>query len=161
MDDADGVVGGDQMRFKHVNVTARDVVRLSKFYETVFGCKPRGPNEQMSGEIVYKVAGLPPNAELVGAWLSLPGVGDDGPSLEIFQYTEMHERPTPPVNQPGFGHISFEVSDIEETLNAVLAAGGTRQGEITTFEGPENTSRFVFVRDPEGNVLELEQHESA
>ena len=53
-------------------------------------------SEKMSGEIVYKVAGLPPDAELVGAWLSLPGVGGDGPFLEIFQSTEMHERATPP-----------------------------------------------------------------
>ena len=149
------------MKFGHVSMVARDVVSRAKFYETVFGCTPRGPRGTMSGEIVYKVAGLPPNAELVGAWLSLPGVGGDGPFLEIFQYTEMYERPTPSVNQPGFGHIGFEVSDVEETLNTVLAAGGTRQGEIAAFEGPRSTSKYVFVRDPEGNVLELEQHESA
>ncbi len=73
----------------------------------------------------------------------------------------MHERATPSVNQPGFAHIGFEVSDIEETLNAVLAAGGTRQGEITALEGPRSTSKYVCARDPEGSVLELEQHESA
>ncbi len=111
--------------------------------------------------LVHKVAGLPPDAELEGAWLSLPGVGGAGPFLEIFQYTEMHERPTPPVNQPGFGHIGFENSDVEETPNAVLANGGTRQGQIRAIEGPRRASKYVFARDPEGNVLELEQHETA
>ncbi len=61
------------------------------------------------------------------------------------------------MNEPGFGHLSFEVEDIHATLAAIIAAGGTALGEITDFGSAEKSSLIVYVRDPEGNVLELEQ----
>ena len=142
------------MKFKHISVVARDTDRLAEFYKTVFGCEDRRPRKTMSGELVSQGIGVS-NAEIYAAWLTLPGV--DGPFLEIFEYKNIHDRPTPEVNQPGYGHISFEVEDIRATYAAVIEAGGMSLGEITDFGTAETPFLFVYVRDPEGNVVELEQ----
>ncbi len=142
------------MKFTHVNLVARDTDRLADFYKTVFGCDDLYPRETMSGEALSRGNGVP-NAEIYGAWLSLPGF--DGPYLEIFEYKTAHDRPIPPVNQPGYGHISFEVEDIHATLDVVIEAGGMPLGEITDFGTAEAPFLYVYVRDPEGNIVELEQ----
>lgn len=87
--------------------------------------------------------------------MSLPGT--DGLFLEIFQYKTIHDRPTPPVNQPGYGHLSFEVEDIHATFDAVIKAGGMPLGKITDLGTADVPLLCVYVRDPEGNVVELEQ----
>ena len=135
-------------------MVARDTDRLAEFYKKVFSCDDTGPRRSMSGELLSQGNGVP-NAEIYAAWLSLPGI--DGPFLEIFEYKDTDDRPTPPVNQPGYGHISFEVEDIHATYDAVIAAGGTPLGKITDFGSPEAPFLYVYVRDPEGNVVELEQ----
>jgi hypothetical protein len=38
----------------------------------------------------------------------------------------------------------------------VIAAGGNRLGEVAEREGPSGaTARFVYMRDPEGNIIDL------
>ena len=142
------------MKFTHVSMVARDTDRLADFYKTVFDCDDLYPRKKMSGELLSQGNGVP-DAEIYAAWLSLPGV--DGPFLEIFEYRNSQDCPAPPVTQPGYGHISFEVKDIQATVNAIIEAGGTPLGKITDFGTAEAPYIYVYVRDPEGNVVELEQ----
>ena len=55
-------------------------------------------------------------------------------------------------------HMAFEVNDIDERLARLLAAGGETLGEIVsaTVEGVGDV-RFVYARDPEGNIVELQE----
>lgn len=142
------------MKFKHVSIVARDTDGLAEFYKTVCGCEDRRPRKTMSGEKISQGNGVP-DAEIYSAWLTLPGV--EGPFLEILEYKNTHDRPTPLVNEPGYGHISFEVENIQATLAAVFEAGGKPLGEITDFGTADAPFLIVYVRDPEGNVVELEQ----
>ncbi|WP_108880868.1 VOC family protein [Anderseniella sp. Alg231-50] len=142
------------MKFSHVSMVARDTDRLAEFYKTVFDCEDTVERWHMSGEQLSRGNGVP-NSEIYAAWLSLPGA--DGPFLEIFQYKNIQDRPTPSVNQPGYGHICFEVKNIEAKLDAVIEAGGAALGEITDLGTAEAPVLCVYVRDPEGNVVELEQ----
>ena len=142
------------MKFGHVSIVARDTDCLADFYKSVFGCEDAVERWNMSGELLSRGNGLP-NSEIYAAWLSLPGV--DGPFLEIFQYKDIQDRPMPSVNQPGYGHISFEVEDIHATFDAVIEAGGAPVGKITDLGTAEAPCLCVYVRDPEGNVIELEQ----
>lgn len=98
---------------------------------------------------------LPPNSQIYSIWLSLPDV--DGPFLEIQEYKDTQDRPQPRVNEPGFEHLSFEVKNIKTTLADVLEAGGKPLGEVTDFGAVNRPYLIVYVRDPEGNILELEQ----
>lgn len=52
---------------------------------------------------------------------------------------------------PGFNHLSFRVSSIQDTINALRAVG------IEIEEGPLSLGGeiAVFVRDPDLNVVEL------
>jgi predicted enzyme related to lactoylglutathione lyase len=58
------------------------------------------------------------------------------------------------------GHLAFHVDDVEATLAAVLATGGSTLGEVVHREYPElGTLAAVYARDPEGNILELQNWE--
>jgi predicted enzyme related to lactoylglutathione lyase len=146
-------------RFVHTNLIARDWRRLASFYEQVFGCSPVPPERHLSGRWLEEATGLP-GAEIRGIHLRLPGHGDKGPTLEVFQYSPRMDRPSVAVNRPGFGHIAFAVQDVEAARQAVLAAGGGEVGALTTVPIPgAGAVTFVYLTDPEGNILELQRWE--
>jgi catechol 2,3-dioxygenase-like lactoylglutathione lyase family enzyme len=143
-------------RFFHTNLVSRDWKKLVWFYQDIFGCTPRGPERDMSGEWLERVTALP-GARLRGRHLSLPGYGEEGPTLEIFSYDEMSERTRCQPNDPGFSHIAFVVEDVGTALEMV-AAGGSKVGEMimTEVEGV-GSLQVVYTRDPEGNIVELQK----
>jgi predicted enzyme related to lactoylglutathione lyase len=144
-------------RYVHTNLIARDWKRLVRFYTDVFGCKPKGPERDMSAAWLDSVTSLR-NAHLTGVHLRLPGYGEGGPTLEIFSYDELVERGLPVSNQCGFAHIAFAVDDVDQALQAVIAAGGGAVGEIATTEvDGVGVLRVVYARDPEGNIVELQK----
>ncbi|MHC5012514.1 MAG: VOC family protein, partial [Planctomycetota bacterium] len=98
-----------------------------------------------------------PEASLEGVHLTLPGHGPDGPTLEIFTYGTTEDRPEGAPNARGLGHLAFEVDDVAGALADVLAHGGRAVGEVTERE-VQGVGRltFVYARDPEGNVLEIQ-----
>ena len=145
-----------QARYAHTNLIAQDWRALAEFYQRVFGCVPVPPERDLSGPIMEAGTGLP-GAHLRGMHLRLPGYGDAGPTLEIFNYSSLEQRPATAVNRPGFGHIAFAVEDVDAARDAVLAAGGRAVGEVVTT--PISTGARVtwcYVTDPEGNVIELQ-----
>lgn len=143
-------------RFGHVNIVARDWRRLAEFYTRVFGCTFVPPERDLSGPVLEAGTGVP-GATIHGAHLRLPGLGPDGPTLEIFEYGSGPERPASAVNRPGLGHIAFAVPDVAAARDAVLAAGGGVVGEVVT-TGTSDGRRvtWTYVTDPEGNILELQ-----
>ncbi|HEU5310791.1 MAG TPA: VOC family protein, partial [Candidatus Eisenbacteria bacterium] len=144
-------------RYVHTNLVARDWPLLASFYVETFGCVILSPERDYSGSDLSAGTGIP-NARLRGAHLRLPGYGDSGgPTLEIFQYDpEGTAEAAPPANRPGFGHIAFTVPSVPDARREVLARGGSTHGEIVTLElstGAKVT--WCYVRDPEGNLVEL------
>ena len=65
-----------------------------------------------------------------------------------------------PPNKRGFSHIAFEVDDVQTTLNMIEQLGGEANGHITkrTVVGVGEIT-FVYARDPEGNLIELQRWE--
>jgi len=143
-------------RFVHTNLIARDCEALARFYESVFGCVRVPPARD------YQSAELDAGTGLVGTrlrgWhLRLPGHGESGPTLEIFSYEPPGAEAARSISSPGFGHIAFEVQDVEASREEVLAAGGGSIGEVVTLETADG--RWVvwcYVADPEGNAIELQ-----
>lgn len=143
--------------FAHVNLVAKDWRRLARFYEQVLGCVPVPPERKLEGEQLERATGVP-GAAIRGAHLRLPGLGEQGPTLEIFQYVKHAGSGPAAVNRPGFAHIAFAVDDVKAARDAVLAAGGGSVGEIVTL--PITDTRvvtFAYVTDPEGNIIELQR----
>jgi predicted enzyme related to lactoylglutathione lyase len=143
-------------RYTHTNLVARNWRNLAKFYEEVFGCVPVPPERDLEGEGLERGSGVR-GARLKGIHLRLPGYGSTGPTLELFEYENEVDRELPIPNHPGWGHVAFEVDDVSATLKAVLAAGGSRLGEVVTLAVPEaGTITWTYARDPEGNIIELQ-----
>ena len=112
-------------RFGHVNVIARDWRSLADWYTRVFGCEFVPPERDYSGPDLAAGTGVP-GASLRGAHLRLPGLGDAGPTLEIYQFGSMPEGLPPAMNRPGFQHIAFAVPSVVDARAAVVAAASGR-----------------------------------
>ncbi len=144
------------MRFAHTNIVAKDWIKLADFYSSVFGCTARSPIRRQSGEWLTRGTGVR-NASFEGVHLALPGYGDDGPTLEIFQYGEIESSPQGPANRQGFAHIAFEVDDVETVAEDMLVHGGTLEGTITRHPVANvGVITFIYARDPEGNLVEIQ-----
>ncbi len=125
-------------RYVHTNLIARDWHRLA------------GP--------VFDAGTGVKDARLTGMHLRMPGGGATGPTLEIFNYSNLEAAPTPAVNRPGFAHIAFAVDSVEDARKEFLSAGGTPVGDVvtlTTSAGSKVT--WCYVADPEGNIVELQR----
>lgn len=148
-----------QARYVHTNIIARDWRKLAGFYEKVLGCRPVPPERNLTQPWVAQASGVP-GAEIHGVHLRLPGYGEEGPTLEIFQYNTLKEGEAPAINRPGLAHLAFAVANVAAALEAVLAAGGGQLGDLVWVE-VTGVGRLVFVyaSDPEGNLLELQKWE--
>jgi predicted enzyme related to lactoylglutathione lyase len=142
--------------FGHVNIIARDWKRLSRFYQSVFGCVPVPPRRQLSGDWLEAGTGVA-GAALEGEHLRLPGHGTEGPTLEIYSYAGMLDKPEVAANRLGLGHLAFQVPAVEATLERVVDEGGRPLGSVSSVPAPgRNRLTFVYACDPEDNVIELQ-----
>jgi predicted enzyme related to lactoylglutathione lyase len=143
-------------RFAHTNLVAVDWRALAEFYIRLFGCEVVPPERDFQGAALDAGTGLS-GAHLRGVHLRLPGYGHNGPTLEIYNYAGLVERPPVAVNRPGYGHIAFGVDDVTAARQAVLEAGGAAVGEVVTLQTSTGTRvTWCYVTDPEGNILELQ-----
>lgn len=147
------------MRYAHTNIAAQDWKLLSEFYVEVFNCKIKPPQRNLSGAWLDQATGLT-DANLEGVHLLLPGYDENGPTLEIFTYKEMQENNQIMANHVGFTHIAFEVDDVTKTLDCALNKGASTLGAVTEKKvDGVGILRFVYLRDPEGNILEIQSWE--
>jgi predicted enzyme related to lactoylglutathione lyase len=143
-------------RFGHVNLIARDWRALADFYRRVFGCVDVPPERDYSGPDLSRGTGVP-DAALRGVHLRLPGLGPDGPTLEIYQYSTGPGALPPAANRPGFAHIAFAVPDVAAARDIILAEGGSAVGDVVTLQTADGRRvTWTYVTDPEGNILELQ-----
>ncbi len=148
------------IQFKHSNLIAKDWRRLSDFYQKIFECVPVPPERDLSGKWLDHVTGIK-DAQISGIHLRLPGFGENGPTLEIFQYGSMPDHPAVYPNTPGFSHIAFAVDEVSEIVRAVFDHGGSAVGELTTVDVPGVGLLTVqYVADPEGNIIEIQKIET-
>ena len=146
-------------KFVHVNIIASNWHKLAEFYIQVFGCEPVPPERNLSGEWLDKGTGIS-GAEIKGIHLRLPGYDNIGPTLEIFQYSKNKKRSNTSINREGIGHIAFQVDNIEEFKKVILEWGGILVGETVTLNvNGAGTISFLYLTDPEGNIIELQKWE--
>ncbi len=143
-------------RYVHTNIIAKDASRLIAFYKSVLHCESINETRDLSGKWLDGLTGLN-GAHITGEHLLLPGYGKDHPTLEIFSYDTLKEAVPAEVNRCGIAHIAFEVDDVEGTLAEIIEAGGSSVGEVVTAIYPNDLEAvFVYAKDPEGNILELQ-----
>ena len=143
------------MRFGHVNLVARDWELLADFYCRHLGCVRLAPVRDLQGPLVDAGVGVA-DARIRGVHVRLPGYGDIGPTLEIYRYDPLIEV-TSSVRRSGFGHLAFQVDDIEATRQALVPGGGSCIGDIVTTRAGDRRVSWCYVADPEGNAIELQR----
>lgn len=88
----------------------------------------------------------------------MPGYGDTGPTLEIYQYKAMEEKLATAANRKGFDHIAFSVDNIQDPLDLILSKGGRAIGKIVSVEvSGVGQITFTYAADPEGNLIEIQK----
>jgi len=143
------------IKYAHTNIITKDWKKLARFYEIVFNCVPVPPIRNYQGDWLDKGTGVL-NAHIQGIQLRLPGDSDKGPTLEIYQYSEMINTERPIANQIGFGHIAFQVEDIAKLLAIALKNGATKIGELSEHRFDNmGVFSFIYISDPDGNIIEL------
>ena len=145
------------IRYAHTNIITDDWKRLADFYIAVFDCKPLLPERDLYGEWLDRATSIK-NAHLRGIHLRMPGYEDNLPTLEIFQYDNNENAQATMANRKGFGHIAFRVDDVPKMLDRMLQNGGSRVGELVETE-VANVGKltFVYAKDIDGNIVELQQ----
>ncbi|HEY4299313.1 MAG TPA: VOC family protein [Candidatus Didemnitutus sp.] len=147
-------------QYRHTNLIAADWRTLARFYEDLFGCVRVPPERDLSGPDMERGTGVE-NARLTGVHLRLPGWGESGPTLEIFSYGLNDVLAPGMPNRTGYGHLAFSVPDVAAARDAVVAAGGSEHGAIVTTRAGDKAITWVYVRDPEGNLVELQSVSTA
>ena len=145
------------IKFAHINLVSKDYKKLAKFYIDTLGCTPVLPERDLKGRWLDKATGIK-DAHIKGVHLRMPGYGEEGPTLEIFQYQDQDSSVNKKLNTNGFSHIAFQVEDVAKTAQAMLNEGGTDIGEYSEVD-IEDVGRliFMYIKDPEGNIVELQK----
>ena len=138
----------------HISITAYYANNLAQFYMKALDMKVLRPATRLNGAVISCGNGLP-NSDINCIWLAFPKTKK--PFLEIVTNSDCIAEAPRAVNAPGLAHIAFEVSEIHRTVERVLHFGGSLQGELVNLGSQDRPNFCVYVRDPEGNVLELEQ----
>jgi catechol 2,3-dioxygenase-like lactoylglutathione lyase family enzyme len=137
------------LRFDHVGVIVDDIDAVSDFFLALgFEREWRGSVE---GEVVDRINGLDGIRNEVEMIRTPDGTG----KLELIKYHEPADPDTPhpfPPNRLGFRHIAIEIEDVNGTVDRLRGDGFHEVGEVQDYE---NSYRLVYIRGPEGLIVEL------
>ena len=143
-------------RYGHTNLIAKDWRALARFYEEQFGCTPVPPERDFKGRDLERGTGIP-GAELRGVHLRLPGHGArraDARNLQLQRPGGQAVRGSQPAG--------VRTHRVRGRRRGGCTRGGTcrrrtargRSGHA--HERGRGKLTWVYVTDPEGNILELQ-----
>ena len=136
----------------HTGLTVSDLERSLHFWRDAMGMEVLFQQEQVGGYLEAIVG--EPGAHVRMAHLAFGGAG---PRIELFQYLapgggRHFSRPA----DQGFAHVCVACDDLGEWLERLIAAGGTPFSEPVEIDtGVNKGGRGVYLRDPDGHVVEL------
>jgi catechol 2,3-dioxygenase-like lactoylglutathione lyase family enzyme len=137
---------------------ANDWRKLQDFYIQVFACEPVSSERDHKGPTFEALTGQPAGICFQGRHLRLPGHGDRGPTIEIFQPNRSDPKLPSSLLRPGFAHIAFEVPDVAAKREEILKWGGRDIGQLVTLDIPgAGKLTLIYMTDPEGNIVELQR----
>ena len=134
-----------RIAFNHVGQCVADLERAKRFYIDLFGFtleRELSPSDKLSAPLL----GLEPPLGMTASYLTR-----DGLVLQLIHFGAPEHRVAfrpRAVDEPGLTHISFSVEDFDGVLARIPDYGG----EVIA---ATNVGRGVFVRDPDGQLVEL------
>lgn len=132
--------GRDDVTQMEIRVGVTDVEAFAQFYTNAFGAVGIGHDRYKIGETIFGV----------------------------YHEHEVHPSSTKPFASPlevvnamaelGMQYVTFQVRNCDASFSALKAAGAAVAVEPSTFG---TVARIAFVRDPDGNFIELSQRPPA
>jgi catechol 2,3-dioxygenase-like lactoylglutathione lyase family enzyme len=136
-------------RFDHVGITVADLDTVTAFFVGL-GLEVEG-RAFLEGEFVDTVIGIPGSRSHI-VMLRAP---EGGTGLELSSFEQPDHEPGSPgamANELGLRNVSFEVDDLQATVDRLAADGYGLVGGIGQYE---NIWRMAYVRGPEGIIVSL------
>lgn len=134
----------------HIGICVSDIERSIRFYRDALGFRYVSELE-VAGEPSDSLLRLR-NVELKALYLERDGV-----RIELLYYASPPRKAAArphEMNDLGFTHLSFRVTDLEGTLAALREAGATVL-ESTVVRIPGGDPLAAFLTDPDGVLIEL------
>jgi catechol 2,3-dioxygenase-like lactoylglutathione lyase family enzyme len=138
--------------FNHTSFTVANLNRAVQFWTEGLGFRATSVSER-TGAWQGQVTGIP------GAKLKIAHLVGYGHHMEFIEYLEASDNSvTLQPNSAGVAHVGLEVEDIEDTINTLATMGATPQGKLIEVDsGPFTGCRAIYMRDPNGVIIELEE----
>ena len=133
-----------RVSYNWVGLAVADLERSRAFYEELLGFayqRELAPHDGATAKLLR----VEPPANLTAVYLTL-----DGFVLELLHF-DRPENPAArerPMNEPGLTHLSVTVPDLPAVIGQIVHYGGTVLEDT-------HLGVAVFVRDPDGQLIEL------
>ncbi len=143
-----------QSSFIHAGLTVSDIERSVAFYQKYFGFVL-----EFSGTFPDGFFDAKPSLYRLkhGAGSKIAILkAENGAALELFEFFEQTPFETPSWNTPGYHHICIGVGDVNAKYREMAADGVEFFFEPDYKGDPANNEYWVFLKDPDGNMIELQ-----
>lgn len=139
----------------HSAISVVDIEKSIGFYRDVLGLELLfGPTPEAAGDELSRSLGVE-NTRLRQAVLRVPGTDDQ---IELLEYSGggRHVKKQLPQNAPGHAHVAFQVDDMEAMVRRLEGKGvDFFPGPTRIDDGPLAGWTWLYLKDPEGTVIEL------
>jgi len=139
-------------RTDHTSFTVSSLSQALEFWHGALGLEIVRQTDFRGGAYIEAITGIP------GAELAVANVAAPGHIIELIEYRAPPTRTKlePRICDVGSSHIAFEVDDLDGLLAEVAPLGWKPHGSPQPIAGgPRKGYRVVYVRGPDGIVLEL------
>ena len=141
-------------KFRHIGLVVNDFEKMLDFYSIILGFKIL-KNFEISSSDFREGVGIN-NAKAKVAHLQI----SEDVELEMFEYNEtLRCSNKNKANAEGFRHIALFVENLNESYTYLKSKNIEFISEPITINEPVTVAgfKFVYFRDPEGNIIELNQ----
>jgi catechol 2,3-dioxygenase-like lactoylglutathione lyase family enzyme len=138
----------------HVAFATPDLARLSAFYAALVARKPEFSPRLHAHPAIDVVTGLN-DVDVRAAWVHGLNIG-----LEFWSYVQPPTRARAQrreIHEHGYSHVCFESDDIEADFAQAISLGAEPHAPPQALGG----ALAAYLRDPDGNIVELLQWRSA
>jgi catechol 2,3-dioxygenase-like lactoylglutathione lyase family enzyme len=129
----------------HVGITVSDLDRAVDFYRDVLGLS-------VVAEFAVSGEAFETGVDIEDASAQFAHLDGGGIRIELVAYDPAADGlPTPQLNDAGATHLGLEVDDLDAFYSELPSGVDTLSPPQTTATG----TRILFLRDPEGNLVEI------
>ena len=148
----------DATGVSHIAVCVRDLDRSLAFYRDILGM--RVDLDEVQDTTTGGLPSVYKNARKTRRTVHVRyGPGQTAPSLVLTSHPGEDNDGTPiKLDQVGISHLSFTVSDVKALAEELVSKGVEMAAPLEAFIAPDGRVSSIFVFDPDGILLQFDDH---